>query len=214
MCYTVDMVIYVIGFIGSDRMTAARAASEEYGIPLYDLNAEIEERDGRSIRRMVITMGEHELRNKEYETLTAILKECGEPVNPAENEDPNLPTICSRGKEAGAAGAGDNPTCIAANTDAAACKYSAVICCGDDIILDPMSADLVRAGKVIIADDPDAAESPEDAAACLEAMLERAVNDETTHYAFLMDPDKDAVRKKFMKLYEQRRPLYAGFRSK
>jgi hypothetical protein len=196
------MVIYVIGFIGSDRMTAARAASEEYGIPLYDLNAEIEERDGRSIRRMVITMGEHELRNKEYETLTAILKECGEPVNPAETADQDLPAICSRGKDAAAAGARENP----------ACEYSAVICCGDDIILDPMSADLVRAGKVIIADDPDAAESPEDAAACLEAMLERAVNDETTHYAFLMDPDKDAVRKKFMKLYEQRRPLYAGFR--
>ena len=52
------MVIYVIGFIGSDRMAVARAASEKYGIPLYDLNAEIKERDGRSIRRMVITMGD------------------------------------------------------------------------------------------------------------------------------------------------------------
>ena len=129
--YTVDMVIYVIGFIGSDRMTAARAASEQYGAPLYDLAAEIENRDGRTIRRMVITMGEHELRNKEYETLTAILKECGEPTDAAE--------IAA--------------ACTASDKEAAACEYSAVICCTDDLILDPMSADLVRAGKVIIADD-------------------------------------------------------------
>lgn len=212
MCYTVHMVIYVIGFIGSDRMTAARAASEEYGIPLYDLNAEIEKRDGRSIRRMVITMGEHELRNKEYETLTAILKECGEPADPAEIADPNLPTICSRGSQQADTAASEASGTAAMPPENPARSYSAVICCGDDIILDPMSADLVRAGKVIIADDPETAKSPEDAAACLEAMLERAVSDETTHYAFLMDPDQDAVREKFMKLYEQRRPLYAGFR--
>ncbi len=168
------MVIYVIGFIGSNRMTAARAASEEYGIPLYDLAAEIEKRDGRTIRRMVITMGEHELRNKEYETLTAILKECGEP----------------RG------------------------TVSAVICCTDDLILDPMSADLVRTGKVILAEDPAAAACSEEAA--LDAMFERAIaqapDDQSLHYAFLLDPNRTAAREKFQKLYEQRRPLYDSFR--
>jgi hypothetical protein len=125
-------------------------------------------------------MGEHELRNKEYETLTAILKECGEPVNPAEIADPNLPTICSRGSQQADTAASEASGTAAMPPENPARSYSAVICCGDDIILDPMSADLVRAGKVIIADDPDAAESPEDAAACLEAMLERAVNDEVT----------------------------------
>lgn len=153
-----DMVIYVIGFIGSDRMAAARTASEQYGIPLIDLREEIERRDGRSIRRMVITMGEHELRNKEYETLTAILRELEDAGN------------------------------------------SAVICCTDDLILDPMSADLVRAGKVIVAED-----DPED-------MLLRAAEDDTTHYAFLTDPDKNKVREKFFKLYEQRLPLYESYR--
>ena len=232
--YTNDMVIYVIGFIGSDRMAVARAASEQHGIPLYDLAAEIQERDGRTIRRMVITMGEHELRTKEYETLTAILRELGEPADPSEIAvgtaaeiagsvavgnaiDPDLPTICSRNKQqADAAGLGEDPACTASNDSAAACGYSAVICCTDDLILDPMSADLVRAGEVIIADDPATAGNPELAIARLDAMFERAIaqapDDQSLHYAFLLDPDKAAAREKFMKLYEQRRPLYESFR--
>lgn len=188
------MVIYVIGFIGSDRMAVARAVSEQHNVPLYDLAAEIEERDGRTIRRMVITMGEHELRNKEYETLTAILRELGEPASPSEI-------------------AAGTATEIAAG--AAACGYSAVICCTDDLILDPMSADLVRAGEVIIADDPATAGTPE-ATARLDTMFERAIalapDDQSLHYAFLLDPDKAAAKEKFMKLYEQRRPLYESFR--
>ena len=239
------MVIYVIGFIGSDRMAVARAASEQHGVPLYDLAAEIEGRDGRTIRRMVITMGEHELRNKEYETLTAILRELGEPASPSEIAagaaaeiagsvavgnaiDPDLPTICSRNKlQADAAGLGEDPACTASNDSAAACGYSAVICCTDDLILDPMSADLVRAGEVIIADDPATADNPAtaddpatagtpEATARLDTMFERAIalapDDQSLHYAFLLDPDKAAAKEKFMKLYEQRRPLYESFR--
>ena len=179
------MVIYVIGFIGSDRMAVARAASEQHGVPLYDLAAEIEERDGRTIRRMVITMGEHELRNKEYEALTAILQELGEPTEP----DPA--PICSRGS---------TPADAAGRTAA----YSAVICCSDDTILDPMSADLVRAGKVIVTKEP--------ADTMFERAIAQAPDDDSIHYAFLLDPDKDAARVKFMKLYEQRRPLYDSFR--
>ena len=192
------MVIYVIGFIGSDRMAVARAASEQHGVPLYDLAAEIQERDGRTIRRMVITMGEHELRNKEYETLTAILRELGEPADPSEIAE-----------------------------SVAECDHSAVICCTDDLILDPMSADLVRAGEVIIADDPATADNPAtaddpatagtpEATARLDTMFERAIaltpDDQSLHYAFLLDPDKAAAKEKFMKLYEQRRPLYESFR--
>lgn len=143
-------------------MAVARAASKEYNIPLYSLSDEIEQRDGRSLRRMVISMGEHELRNKEYETLKAILQELGE-----EQDTPS---------------------------------FTAVICCTDDLILDPMSADLVRAGKVLVAD-----EDP-------EVMFARAMSDDTTHYAFLSDPDKEKAREKFFKLYEQRRPLYDSYR--
>ena len=50
----------------------------------------------------------------------------------------------------------------------------------------------------------------------LDTMFERAVtlapDDQSLHYAFLLDPDKAAAKEKFMKLYEQRRPLYERFR--
>ena len=67
-----------------------------------------------------------------------------------------------------------------------------------------MSADLVRAGKVIVAEEP--------ADTMFERAIAQAPDDDSIHYAFLLDPDKDAARVKFMKLYEQRRPLYDSFR--
>ena len=94
----------------------------------------------------------------------AILQELGEPTEP----DPA--PICSRGS---------TPADAAGRTAA----YSAVICCSDDTILDPMSADLVRAGKVIVAEEP--------ADTMFERAIAQAPDDDSIHYAFLLNPDKD-----------------------
>ena len=96
---------------------------------------------------------------------------------------------------AGAAPGETNET--AGSTDAASGEtITAVICCNDDVGLDPMSHDLLKAGKVLIAeDDP-------------EVMYQRACRDTTTHYAFLMDPDEERRHAKFMELYERRKALY------
>lgn len=61
--------IFVTGFIGSDRMSAGQKLSETLGYPLFVLDDMIEERDGRSLKKLIMKMGEHEYRNKEYEIL-------------------------------------------------------------------------------------------------------------------------------------------------
>jgi shikimate kinase len=60
---------YVTGFIGSDRAGLAKKLAAEKGLEFMDMNEEIKERDGRSAMRIVMSMGEHELHNKEYELL-------------------------------------------------------------------------------------------------------------------------------------------------
>ena len=63
------MRAYVIGFIGSDRKRKAAELAEKYNLEIIDLASYIEQEDGRSLLRLCMTMGEHELHNKEYEAL-------------------------------------------------------------------------------------------------------------------------------------------------
>jgi len=70
-------IIYVTGFIGSRRRELARQLAEELGLSYLDLDLEIQARDGRSVQRIARTMGEHEVRNKEYEVLASLDKEAG-----------------------------------------------------------------------------------------------------------------------------------------
>ena len=57
------------GFIGSDRKGLARRLAASYDLPYVDLDQEILRQDGRSVVRIGRTMGEHEVRNKEYQIL-------------------------------------------------------------------------------------------------------------------------------------------------
>ena len=82
------MRAYVIGFMGSDRKKAAEEFAAKYGcgngeaapqgeaaaqggagLEIIDLASYIEKEDGRSLLRLCMMMGEHELHNKEYEAL-------------------------------------------------------------------------------------------------------------------------------------------------
>ena len=185
------MVIYVIGFMGSDREGAAAKVSEEKGLPLYDLDREIEKRDGRSIQRLVMTMGEHELRNKEYETLAAILEELGET---APRDD--LPMICSRcaheEETATVAAAAGNLSERFKGSD----EPVAVVCCNDAVVLDPMSHDIIEAGEVVFVDDDP------------EVLWENTRDRTDLPYAFLLDKDEARKKEKFLSLYAQRHPVY------
>jgi shikimate kinase len=66
-------IIFVTGFIGSERAGLARQLADESGKKFVDLDQEIEAKDGRSVRRIAMSMGEHEVRNKEYEAVKDLL---------------------------------------------------------------------------------------------------------------------------------------------
>lgn len=66
-------IIFVTGFIGSDRAGLARRLAAQNNMEFVSLDQMIEAKDGRSVRRIAMAMGEHEVRNKEYEALTELL---------------------------------------------------------------------------------------------------------------------------------------------
>ncbi|MGI6721254.1 MAG: shikimate kinase [Anaerovoracaceae bacterium] len=77
------MIIYVTGPLGSRRKETAQKLAARNNMDYLDFDEEIKQRDGRSISRIVMTMGEHEYRNKEYELLeefTAKMED-GVPLN-------------------------------------------------------------------------------------------------------------------------------------
>ena len=70
-------IIFVTGFIGSDRIGLARRLAAQNGMEFVSLDDEIEAKDGRNVRRIAMMMGEHEIRNKEYEAVKSLLEREG-----------------------------------------------------------------------------------------------------------------------------------------
>lgn len=70
-------IIFVTGFIGSDRIGLARRLAAQNGMEFVSLDDEIEAKDGRNVRRIAMMMGEHEVRNKEYEAAKSLLEREG-----------------------------------------------------------------------------------------------------------------------------------------
>ena len=67
-----DKLIFVTGYFGAPiRETADRFASSK-GRSVLDLDAMIEEKDGRSIARLCMMGGEHAYRNAEYEAVNEL----------------------------------------------------------------------------------------------------------------------------------------------
>ncbi len=78
--------LFVIGYIGSDRMSVGEKMANLLGYQLLVLDDLIEKKDGRPLKKIIMAMGEHEYRNKEYELLEIYSKKnnfvmvCGDGV--------------------------------------------------------------------------------------------------------------------------------------
>lgn len=144
------MKIFVIGFIGSNRIEKANAIADEKGYTLLEIDKEIEKNDGRSLKRLCMMMGEHEYRNQEYEVLEKYSKE-----------------------------------------------NNIVFVCGDGVVHDDMSRDILKTGKVIFIDEP------------VEILWSRVKDDDSVPYAFMYKGTEEERYNKFMSLYESRKDIYA-----
>ncbi|HZK60978.1 MAG TPA: shikimate kinase [Anaerovoracaceae bacterium] len=61
--------LFIIGYIGSDRVSVGEKAAHLLGYELLVLDDLIVKKDGRPLKKIIMSMGEHEYRNKEYEIL-------------------------------------------------------------------------------------------------------------------------------------------------
>lgn len=155
-------ITFVIGLPGSDRIGTGRRLAEETGAELFDTDCMIEERDGRSIRRICMMAGEHGYRNQEYELLFEI---CEGDFADA-NSNRNL-----------------------------------IVVCGDGIILDDDSRDLIKKQNVIVA----GLEERND------ELWARAKDDKKSYYAFMSETDEEVKYAGFCELCDRRRRLYEAF---
>lgn len=69
--------VFVMGYIGSNALSQGEELSKKLGYRLLILDRLIEERDGRTLKKIIMTMGEHEYRNKEYEIIKEMEGEKG-----------------------------------------------------------------------------------------------------------------------------------------
>lgn len=76
-----------------------------------------------------------------------------------------------------------------------------VISCGDGVILDEMSQEILKKNAVVIADFDLTAEE----------LWEKARDQKNDLYAFMQYSDESIKKEKFITLYEQRLPLYNQF---
>lgn len=113
--------IFVTGYFGAPVNDRAMALAAETEGKCISLDEEIEKKDGRSVLRICMLMGEHEYRNKEYEILSQLL--AGFPKIEADTSDPTKSETESK---------------------------PVVVACGDGVLLDEMSAKLILCHELVI----------------------------------------------------------------
>ena len=94
-------MIFVTGYFGAPIMEEAERIASRKGWTVLDLDAKIQEKDGRSIPRLCMMGGEHAYRNAEYEAVAAL---CGsdydaghEAEHEAEHDAGELVVACGDG---------------------------------------------------------------------------------------------------------------------
>lgn len=164
--------IFVTGYFGAPVNDRAVALAAETEGKYISLDEEIEKKDGRSVSRICMIMGEHEYRNKEYEILSQLL--AGFPKIEADTYHTTKPETESR---------------------------PVVVACGDGVLLDEMSAELISCHELVIVGGDMSSDE----------LWQNAEKIKNSCHAFMLEPDGNKRRKAFESFYKKQRLLFEKF---
>lgn len=202
-------LIFVTGYFGAPIRETAERIADEKGYELISLDDEIERADGRSVLRICMMMGEHEYRNKEYELLSTIVYDAesaaaGSAVDVQSAGGANSAKDVENASSAGAAGnakaAGAVVSAGIAKAAENANTKNTVILCGDGVLHDEMSRDIIKKHSLIIVGDD----------MTRDELWENAGSIKDSYHAFMHFGSDESRRKAFDELYERQRKLYAS----
>jgi len=171
--------IIVTGYFGAPIVETARKLAAAERLDYLSLDEEITKRDGRSIKRLVMMNGEHGYRNQEYEVLQELCGGKAEPDAPAGEAEPDAP-------------AGD-----VAGTDA-----GLVIACGDGVLYDDDSREIILRHELVIAGKE----------MTIDELWENAKAIEDSYHAFMAFGTEEEKRAAFEQLIQRQRNLFAQVR--
>lgn len=179
-------IIIVIGPFGAPVLNTARELAAQRGLPLVDLDHEIELRDGRSIKRLVMMNGEHAYRNLEFEILQEL-------VASPDAHDASVSIGVSGGAPTGAS----TGMSTGASTGVSG---GVVVACGDGVLYDDDSRGIILANELVIAGE----ELSE------EELWEQAKTATDSYHAFMSFGTEEEKRAAFGDLIKRQRVLLAN----
>ena len=174
--------IIVTGYFGAPIEETAQKLAASEGLDYLSLDEEITKRDGRSIKRLVMMNGEHGYRNQEYEVLQEL---CG-----GEEEDADTDA------QAGEA----EPKSLA--DGAADTNAGLVIACGDGVLYDDDSREIISRHELVIAGEE----------MTTDELWENAKAIEDSYHAFMAFGTEEEKRAAFEQLIRRQRNLFEHVR--
>lgn len=183
--------IIVTGYFGAPIEETAKKLAASEGLEFISLDEEIMKRDGRSIKRLVMMNGEHGYRNQEYEVLQEL---CGGEEEAADTDAP-------AGAAESDAPAGDAESTAPAG-EAAGNGAGLVIACGDGVLYDDDSREIISRHELVIAGEE----------MTTDELWENAKAIEDSYHAFMAFGTEKEKRAAFEQLIQRQRNLFAQVR--
>lgn len=189
--------IIVTGYFGAPIEETAKKLAASEGLEYISLDEEIMKRDGRSIKRLVMMNGEHGYRNQEYEVLQELCggeEEAADTDAPAGAAEPDAPA----GDVVAPAGATEpkSPAGVACT------NAGLVIACGDGVLYDDDSREIISRHELVIAGEE----------MTTEGLWENAKAIEDSYHAFMAFGTEKEKRAAFEQLIQRQRNLFAQVR--
>ena len=218
-------LIYVTGYFGAPIREEAHRIAACKGWSVLNLNRSIEAKDGRSIARICMMGGEHAYRNAEYEMVAALCEGgwveeknlCSDDraveVIPCPDSQEVEIVMCSDGQteekvlcpDGRTKEAQGQSTAVEAGVgaeDPIGDAAGLVVACGDGILYDEDSRDLILRHELVIAGET----------LSVEQLWENARQDEDTYHAFMKFGSEEEKRIKFEEQHRRQAILFEKIR--